>query len=263
MEQVSIHSHKRLHPVTTGEEGPRRTLHFGTLARQSCLDIDQPHELVLAYTRWIMTALLFPASTDKFLLLGLGGGAMAHFLLHHHPGCHLDSVERSDEVIKLAHDFFKLPHTGSHTILCKDVTDFILEENNKRFNGYDVAFIDIFEPEQMAAPLFDTDFLKAVLERLGPDGVMAVNLWKGDSKMFRRAKKAIKKSCDGRYLFLPVDKRSNFIVLAFSGRNYKKRLQFLKQKTAIFEEQYNLSFQYYLSKIFAPLSIPPYLPFWS
>lgn len=102
MPDLVYSAHTGSHPVLVTDEGDLRCLRFGTGERQSCIDRRTPWVLQLAYTRWMMTALLLPQNPQRLLLFGLGGGAMVHFLLHHLPMARLDVVEREGLVIDLA-----------------------------------------------------------------------------------------------------------------------------------------------------------------
>ena len=106
MPDLVYSAHTGSHPVLVTDEGDLRCLRFGTGERQSCIDRRTPWVLQLAYTRWMMTALLLPQNPQRLLLFGLGGGAMVHFLLHHLPEARLDVVEREGLVIDLARRFF-------------------------------------------------------------------------------------------------------------------------------------------------------------
>ena len=60
MTQLVHSAHTGSHPVLVTDDGPLRCLNFGTGERQSCVDLRTPWVLQLAYTRWMMSALLLP-----------------------------------------------------------------------------------------------------------------------------------------------------------------------------------------------------------
>ena len=49
-----------------------RALYFGTSARQSAMSREEPHRLVLSYTRSMLSSLLFTREPRSALVLGLG-----------------------------------------------------------------------------------------------------------------------------------------------------------------------------------------------
>ena len=85
-----------------------RALYFGTSARQSAMSREEPHRLVLSYTRAMLSGLLFTRQPRSALVLGLGGGSLPRFLMHVFPTCRIDVVERRAKVVQVAHDYFHL-----------------------------------------------------------------------------------------------------------------------------------------------------------
>ena len=248
MERVVYRGNTGSHPIEVMDDGPLRSLRFGAEERQSCIDLDYPHELQLAYTRWMMTALLFHPDPKKFLLCGLGGGSIAHFLLHHHPTACLDIIEKEEKVIHVAKKFFHLPRTSQLRLYQNDVIDFLCHSSSPK-TSYQVAFIDIFGPRSMAPPLFVPDFYRSILDKLEPNGVMAVNLWNGDKHLYGMARQAIRDSCNNQVLEMAVKKRSNAILLAFPEELPKKTLRKARKHVAQHQQHYDLPFHRYLKKL--------------
>lgn len=251
-------SHDGNKPVVVEEEDGIRTLHFGTDARQSCVALHEPDRLVLTYTRWMMTAALIPPKLKAVLLLGLGGGAMARFLLHHHPGCTIDAVEISTTVIQLATEIFQLPVSANLRIHHDDAARYI---RRPAASTYDLVLVDLFDPEAMAPPLFCPEFYTNIRHLLHPDGVMAANLWSGDRKAHRQAKLSAAQAFDHNVLEMAVKKRSNTIIMAFPGPIPKSRLRSIRKQAASSLQEYGLDFPRYLKKLrrtnrFASLLIP-------
>ena len=240
--------HTGQHPVLITDELTLRSLRFGTEERQSCIDLKAPWQLQLAYTRWMMTALLLRPDPRKILLFGLGGGALPHFLHHHHPQTQLDIVEKEQIVIELAYQYFHVPNHASLRILHQDAESFLNSDHLSQ-SGYHLAFLDIFGPGAMAEALFDATLYHQVLNRLAPDGVLAINVWSGEKTQFRRALRAVKEGAAGQLMQLQVSKRSNVILLAFPRPipwiALKKARKNIPQAT----QRYGLDFAKYLKKL--------------
>jgi len=83
----------------------KRMLTFGSIYEQSCISKSRPHVLLHQYTQAMITVLLF-TDPKKVTMLGLGGGALAHCLLHSIPDIELKAVELRPAVIKVATDYF-------------------------------------------------------------------------------------------------------------------------------------------------------------
>ena len=246
MRELVFSGHNDVHPLLVTDENGLRSLRFGTEERQSCLNLERPWELQLDYTRWMMTALLLHPAPRRLLLFGLGGGAMAHFLLHHHPEAWLEVVELDPHIIRLARAWFALPDTDNLHLVNQEAAAFLAEAGE---SSWDIAFLDIFGPGSMAAPLFDRSFHRAILDRLGPDGLLAVNLWSGDRELFDRAREAVRLACGDQLLEMQVKRRSNAILLAFPGPIPRATVKQAHKQAAAHQRRYGLDFPHYLKRL--------------
>lgn len=256
MRHLAYSGHTGQHPVLIIDEGSLRSLCFGTEERQSCINLLSPETLQLAYTQWMATALLLPPHPDKFLLIGLGGGALPHFLLHHHPHARLDVVEKERLVIDLAYGYFRLPVRDGLRVVHRDALSFLESDSAA---DYHVAFLDIFGPGAMAPALFDPELHRSLLDRLSPDGVLAVNLWSGDKPLYHQALAALSEASNGRVLQMQVKKRSNVIVLAFPGEIPHKAIKNAQKQSIAHQRRYGLDFPQFLKR----LRRTNRLPLWS
>ena len=81
---IVIHQSRDEHgTIEVVEDGAYRSLHFGSEPKQSSMELHNPIRLALTYTRAMTAALLFNDAPRSVLLIGLGGGSLAKFLLHH------------------------------------------------------------------------------------------------------------------------------------------------------------------------------------
>lgn len=246
MRQVVYSGHTGQHPVLITDELTQRSLRFGTEERQSCIDLEAPWRLQLAYTRWMMTALLLCPDPRNILLFGLGGGALPHFLHHYHPQAQLDIVEKERAVIDLAYQYFNLPNQDTLRIFHQDAQLFLQDAPE---SDYQLALLDIFGPGVMADALFEATLYRQILERLTPDGVLAVNLWSGEKALYRRALQAVREGADGHLLQLQVSKRSNVILLAFPRAIPWKALKRARKNIPRATQRYGLDFAKYLKRL--------------
>jgi spermidine synthase len=244
--QLVYSGHTGQHPVLVTDEDNLRSLRFGTEERQSCIDLQAPWELQLAYTRWMATALLLHPLPEKFLLFGLGGCALPHFLLHHHPEAQLDVVEKEVQVIQLAQDYFKLPASDTLRIFNQDAVDFVRIADTL---DYHVAFLDIFGPGAMAPALFLPELYRAILALLAPEGVLAVNLWCGDKALYQLALEAVREGSQAQVLQMPLQRRNNVILLVFPGEIPHALIKKTQQNSLIHQQRYHLDFQRYLKRL--------------
>jgi spermidine synthase len=228
------------------DEPSYRSLHFGSAPKQSSMLLRDPIYLALAYTRAMSTALLFTGTTKRFLLIGLGGGSLAKFLLHHFHDCQVDAVEYRQAVSEVAHSHFYLPHDERLRITIDDGGHFIRSADMEEFGNYDVIFVDAFLGNGIARSVCGMSFYDACRDRLAEGGVLSINLWNGD---FIRAKdmlEDIRDSFDGNVLQLPVEGKDNIIALATKGAKLKKQLRRLEEHAKELEKSTGIEFGVFL-----------------
>ena len=101
----SEYSHIRIR-----RDGNVRSLMFvrdnGQEVIETLLDLNQPHRLMLEYTRYMFVSYAVKPRQERVLIVGLGGGAMVHFLTRYDPQVKVDVVEIDPAVVQVAQDFF-------------------------------------------------------------------------------------------------------------------------------------------------------------
>jgi spermidine synthase len=177
-EEKSAFSHIRIRKI-----GQLRSMMFvrdnGQEVFESRIDLDRPYAFQLEYPRFLMANFLIRPQPKSVLIVGLGGGAMIHFLQHIDPTLRIDVAEIDPVVVRLAEHFFYIRPNAGVTIITTDALKFINETRNK----YDVIYLDAFlkpsaDTDATGAPLNQRaiEFYKAVQSRLNPGGLMAINL---------------------------------------------------------------------------------------
>lgn len=223
-----------------------RSLHFGSDPKQSSMLLRDPIYLELAYTRAMACALLFSADTRRFLLIGLGGGSLAKFLLHHFPNCRVDAVEYRQAVSEMAYRHFFLPHDERLNILIGDGGHFMRNAEMAEYSEYDVIFVDAFLDNGIARTVCGMSFYDACRDRLADGGVLSMNLWNGDFIRARDMLEDIRASFDGNVLQLPVEGKDNVIALATKGPPLKKRLRHLEAHSKELEQLTHVEYGVFL-----------------
>ena len=100
--------------VGISESGNIRSLHLGSDTIQSSMNLDDPAELVLSYSRAMMGWLLFADPPAHITQIGLGGGSFARWTDAHLPDTRQSVVEINPQVIAVARSLFELPFEGEH-----------------------------------------------------------------------------------------------------------------------------------------------------
>ena len=110
----------------------------------------------------------------RVLMLGLGGGAVAHLLRRYHRGVEITAIDIDPRRISLGRRFFGLRRRGIE-LVCADAIDWV---KSAPVGGYDLVIDDLFgqvdgQPER-AIPLARS-WVDALVSRLNPGGMLAVN----------------------------------------------------------------------------------------
>lgn len=196
------------------DESGTRTLHFGTTARQSTMFRRDPAALALSYTRCMMAGLLFVEEVRAALILGLGGGSLVKFLLHHFPDCRVDAVEKRPRVVEVARGFFALPDDPRLRIFAGPAEGFLPQ---LEAGAYDLVLVDIHDCDGMARAQAEAGFFAACQRLMGEQGLLVINLWSGERRaVLRRVTDQLDDCFAGQVMQLPVAGKSNTVALGFN-----------------------------------------------
>ncbi len=222
--------------------GDSRSMHFGTHPRQSCMSIETPYTLELTYTEAMMAALLFNTQPQKILVIGLGGGSLVKFLLHHFPACQIDVAEYREDVVKVAHGYFGVPEDEDRlTIHLGDGYQFVQDRFYSDDSVYDLLLVDAYDHIGMSTSVGIPAFFDACAGILSHDGVMSINLWGSDRPGFKRTMEYINQSFEGKTMVLPVENKGNIIGLATKQLVTQAALKKFKNSVDLQESQLGIN----------------------
>ena len=200
--------------VEVVDDADARALYFGTPARQSAMSREEPHRLVLSYTRSMLSGLLFTREPRSALVLGLGGGSLPRFLMHVFPACRVDVVERRPTVVQVAHEYFHLARSPRLRIHVCDADVFLRQDPGRT---YDLVLVDLHDANGNAPLVTEAGFVESCARRLAARGVLATNVWTGPTHgippSILRDHRA---TFERRHLVLPVTGKGNCILLGLS-----------------------------------------------
>ena len=160
-----------------------RKLFFDSPIEQSCLFLNAPMTLNFEYQEKMVELLVNAANqtkankTFRVLMLGMGGGTMAHHLYHALPNLQMTVVELRQIVIDAAYAFFQLPDEPEIDVIQGDAIDFVAENHHQ----YDVVMVDIFDAHGLPSQLSDIEFQKNLWQNLNSTGLLIFNLWNEES----------------------------------------------------------------------------------
>ncbi len=220
------------------DDADTRSLYFGTRARQSSMSLRDPIALTLGYTRSMLAALLFRPEPRRVLMIGLGGGSLARFLLHHYPVLEIDCVESRTSVVELARRYFGLPQDARMTIHIGDGTQYV---KNCRDRSYDLILIDAFDSSGVHPSVCEKEFHAACHRILGSGGVLSMNLWATPNASLKTVLGNLERGFAGQVLRLPVEQRANLIALGLEQSYTRHELKALREPARKLEQRLALN----------------------
>lgn len=230
--------------VGISEQGSLRSLHLGTPTIQSSMNLDNPSELVLSYSRAMMAWLLFRDAPAHITQIGLGGGSFARWLAEYCPDTVQTVVEIHPQVMAIAKSMFDIPEeSATFELVLADGADYIKTVRG----GTDVILVDGFDGEQIIDAFVDAPFFEHCRSALSENGVFVTNWWQGD-KRFDVFVEKLRGVFDGKVLLVPAETHGNIAVLAFRG-NVELSLSNLKKRAEKLNAAYGLDFSAMLTAL--------------
>lgn len=240
-------------PIEVVEAHGVRSLHFGSSARQSAMDLSAPDQIELAYLRSLLIPLLFVPRPRRILLLGLGGGTLAKFFQRNFPEARIQAVELRSAVVDIASAYFGL-EMGMHVdVHIMDAHQYLQQQNLQKIDGFDLILVDIFDAEGPSGVLDNPDFFIRLSRLLCPQGAMAVNLWSGDGAGWRWVQRTIEAQFRGHMATLSVPGRGNRICMALGDAYGKLIPKHLEQEARRLERCWGIEFVRLFERLEFPL----------
>lgn len=141
---------------------------------QSCIDQRRPREMVFAYTRMMMAALLLNPSPRRILAVGLGGGTLPTALVQIYPRAVIDVVEIDPAVITVAERFFGFVAGERLRVHVQDARAFV-KRAARAGETYDLVMLDAYNSDYIPEHLMTREFLLETRELMADDGVLTAN----------------------------------------------------------------------------------------
>jgi spermidine synthase len=188
-----------------------RSLHFGNTTQQATMFLHDRHLLVHKYTQAMLTSLAWQVP-QNVLILGLGGGSLAKFLLHHFKNVNIHAVELRPLVAYVAQQFFGLPSDDKRLSLYLCAAEEFLEREDVS-SQYDLILVDLFltRGEQDISVGIEPQ-LARLPELLGNQGCITINVIGDDYKLYPGLQAA--RQHVGDQLQLIEVEQSNRVLLA-------------------------------------------------
>jgi spermidine synthase len=141
----------------------------------SIVDLKDPDDLPVPYTRIMSAALLYPESTKHILMIGLGAGSISTYLGRAIPDVQIDVVELDPGVIEAGEKYFGLEQTDKVHFIENDGRVYL----NRHKDLYDLIIVDAYRELGIPFHLLTQEFYTLVKEHLMPGGAVAFNIAAG------------------------------------------------------------------------------------
>jgi spermidine synthase len=191
------------------------TLHFGPQTIQSRMHRDTPDELLLGYTRAMMSFLLFHPVPARIAMIGLGGGSIAKYCLRTLPSVDFTAIEISAEVIAFRSAFAIPDDSEQFRVICGDGADWVRDAPNR----VDALIVDGFDASGQPPQLCSQDFYDQCHARLSETGVLVTNLWAADVE-YGSCISRMRRSFDDQVTSVFSEDPENRIVFACKGPGF-------------------------------------------
>jgi spermidine synthase len=145
----------------------------------SIVDLADPEDLQVPYTRLMAAALLYPQNIQRILMVGLGGGSISTYLGRAMPEVQIDVVELDPGVIAAGRKYFGLQETDKVRFIECDGRVFL----NRNKEPYDLILLDAYRELGVPFHLLTREFYQLAKARLAPGGAVASNL-SGNTKLY-------------------------------------------------------------------------------
>ena len=143
---------------------------------ESVTNLADPDDLPLRYAQTMTVAAIYPETTKKVLMLGLGGGSISTYLGRFMPEAAITTVEIDPGVITAAKTYFGLRETDRMRYRAGDGRVFL----NRNSEPYDLILLDAYRGGYVPFHLLTREFYTLVKQRLAPGGAAAFNVHDGN-----------------------------------------------------------------------------------
>ncbi|MBI5162627.1 MAG: fused MFS/spermidine synthase [Magnetospirillum sp.] len=142
---------------------------------ESVVNLTDPGELAIEYTRTMTLGLAFSARHDTALMIGLGGGAVNSYLHRAVKGMAIDVVEIDPGVIRAAKTHFGLAEGNGQRLIAADGRVQLMRTKTR----YDLILVDAYRGGYVPFHMMTAEFYTLVKRHLEPGGAAVFNLHSG------------------------------------------------------------------------------------
>lgn len=184
----------------------------GSEALESAVDLSDPLQLVVAYTRSLFGALFIQPKPQRVMIIGLGGAGFHRLFTAAYPDALLQTVELDPKVFELCQTRMEFKPTAKTPVALMDGRMFVKRDKRQ----WDWLILDAFRGGFVPPHLKTEEFYRECAARLSDRGVFVSNLH-ATTELYYSDLKTIQ-AVFPQVVLLGVDGRGNVIALAVKYR---------------------------------------------
>lgn len=220
-ERILEEAHSPYNHIVVGERGSVRTMYFvveNTRYIESRIDLSHPQSLDLDYTRTMMAGFMVHPRPKRLAMIGLGGGQISNYLHARFPDMEIDAVDIDPEVVRIAHEYFRVPKTATYRTHVGDGRLFVEQAKGpEQGGGWDMLLLDAFRGVFVPYHLKTREFYQACLDKLTGEGVVVANLHNA-TRMYPHDRATLARVFPQRYTFVSESGNQTTFVAGKSER---------------------------------------------
>jgi spermidine synthase len=220
------------------DDGEERALYFSRDYIQSAMRVDDPYALEFAYTRKMMSFLLFRHAPREILMLGLGGGSLAKYCHRHLAGARITVVEIDPHIVAFRDQFLVPPDQPGFEVVLADAAEYVRQRPAREL---DVVVVDAFDRDGASPSICSADFYRNVRAILARDGVMVANLV-GNKAQRTAHLDMIRAPFGDNVVLIPVRDDGNHLAFAFRDASFEPRWRWIHDQARAMRARYGLDF---------------------
>ncbi|MGH7945129.1 MAG: spermidine synthase [Opitutaceae bacterium] len=184
----------------------------GSEALESAVDLSDPLQLVVHYTRSLYGAMFIHPNPQRVLMIGLGGAGFHRLFAAAHPDSLLQTVELDPKVLELCETRMQFKPDGKTPVTIMDGRMFVKRDKEK----WDWLILDAFRGGFVPPHLKTEEFYRECAARLSERGAFISNLH-ATSQLYFSDLRTIQKVFPQVVLFETLG-RGNVIAVAVNYR---------------------------------------------
>ncbi|HHQ69297.1 MAG TPA: methyltransferase domain-containing protein [Halothiobacillaceae bacterium] len=183
------------------------SLFFDSSVAQSAWTPHRPEQLSFGYYRALILPLILADAPQNITILGLGGGALARFLLQFTPH-QITCWDYRPVLAEIAQNHFDLDL--KHPRLELHFGDITQAHWQPQDSMQDVILVDLFDHQAMVE--LPEPSVAKIIGLLRPGGVLAVNIWRNNLSQVVQLHRKLSQHLDSKALTAHIPERLNTVM---------------------------------------------------